>query len=394
MSPSERASVANKQAPSRSRKHARSAPPSPLSFLTLPPRARSQQPPVVAKHRALVPILSHVYYTYFSGTQPNRCISNDDTARVSGSPAHTRLHPDTGYARDTQNPFKRHTHHLSDNFARTANLHTMTDYASLKVPELKKLLQEKSLSATGNKADLIARLKEHDEPQGASKSSGGVEDEIDWDDEEPAKPAAAETAAAPTASEEPTVETEPAQVAESAPAAQASDVEAAAEQPAPEEAVAPKADFSAGLAASSADDEARKRADRAKRFGITPAEKTDEETKKVERASRFGIEKSEENNIVMGLDAALPERRERKRGREGVETTNTGGDRVAKRQQAGGRHDRNDRNDRNRGRNARRGGAGNNNNTNNAAANGNKKSSALTDPAEKAKAEARAKRFA
>lgn len=38
----------------------------------------------------------------------------------------------------------------------------MSDYASLKVPELKKLLAEKKLSQTGNKADLIARLQEAD----------------------------------------------------------------------------------------------------------------------------------------------------------------------------------------------------------------------------------------
>lgn len=42
---------------------------------------------------------------------------------------------------------------------------TMTDYSSLKVPELKKLLQEKSLPVAGNKADLIARLQEHDKTQ-------------------------------------------------------------------------------------------------------------------------------------------------------------------------------------------------------------------------------------
>lgn len=41
----------------------------------------------------------------------------------------------------------------------------MADYVSLKVPELKKLLQEKQLPVTGNKADLIARLQEHDKPK-------------------------------------------------------------------------------------------------------------------------------------------------------------------------------------------------------------------------------------
>jgi hypothetical protein len=38
----------------------------------------------------------------------------------------------------------------------------MVEYTSLKVPELKKLLQERGLAATGNKADLVARLQEDD----------------------------------------------------------------------------------------------------------------------------------------------------------------------------------------------------------------------------------------
>ena len=46
----------------------------------------------------------------------------------------------------------------------------MTEYSSLKVPELKKLLSERSLAQTGNKADLIARLQEHD------KNAAGGED--------------------------------------------------------------------------------------------------------------------------------------------------------------------------------------------------------------------------
>ena len=38
----------------------------------------------------------------------------------------------------------------------------MTDYASLKVPDLKALLSERNLPQTGNKAALIARLEEND----------------------------------------------------------------------------------------------------------------------------------------------------------------------------------------------------------------------------------------
>jgi len=275
----------------------------------------------------------------------------------------------------------------------------MTDYTSLKVPELKKLLQEKSLSATGNKADLIARLKEYDDAQGGAKPAGGAEDEIDWDDDEPSKPAAPaepaaapEAASAPIASEDSNPDAEAGQAVETT-NAETANAELSEEQPATAEAAAPKTDFSAGLAASSVDEEARKRADRAKRFGITPVEQTAEEKAKAERASRFGIEQTEQSSIVKGLDAALPERRERKRGREGAETTATGGDRGAKRQQPAQQASVG-RNDRNRGRNGRRGGGGGDASNANGTKNGNKKASVLSDPSEKAKAEARAKRFA
>ena len=46
----------------------------------------------------------------------------------------------------------------------------MADYSSMKVPELKKLLGERGLPHTGNKADLIARLQENDKQQAASKA--------------------------------------------------------------------------------------------------------------------------------------------------------------------------------------------------------------------------------
>ena len=50
----------------------------------------------------------------------------------------------------------------------------MADYATLKVPELKKLLQERSLAITGNKADLIARLQENDkEKEGPAPAKPG-----------------------------------------------------------------------------------------------------------------------------------------------------------------------------------------------------------------------------
>lgn len=48
----------------------------------------------------------------------------------------------------------------------------MAEYSSLKVPELKKLLAEKSLPQTGNKADLIARLQESDKQADGGNKPG------------------------------------------------------------------------------------------------------------------------------------------------------------------------------------------------------------------------------
>jgi SAP domain-containing ribonucleoprotein len=42
----------------------------------------------------------------------------------------------------------------------------MADYNALKVPDLKKLLSERGLVVSGNKADLIARLQEDDGKKG------------------------------------------------------------------------------------------------------------------------------------------------------------------------------------------------------------------------------------
>ena len=48
----------------------------------------------------------------------------------------------------------------------------MADYNSLKVPDLKKLLSERSLLVSGNKADLIARLQEDDGKKGGAAGAG------------------------------------------------------------------------------------------------------------------------------------------------------------------------------------------------------------------------------
>jgi SAP domain-containing ribonucleoprotein len=106
-----------------------------------------------------------------------------------------------------------------------------------------------------------------------------------------------------------------------------------------------------------------KRAARAKRFGVP---EDDEAKKLAERAKKFGVDSKE--TVVKGLDSALPERRQ-KRGREDRE-----GGRSAKRQTPDRRTEAAPRP---------------------AAATMAKKPMGriLDDPAEKAKAEARAKRF-
>ncbi|KAL7624992.1 hypothetical protein AAE478_004206 [Parahypoxylon ruwenzoriense] len=268
----------------------------------------------------------------------------------------------------------------------------MSDYASLKVPELKKLLQEKSLPVTGNKADLIARLQEHDKSKAAPVRE--TEDEIDYsDDEDPAaaqpaepeKPAEsakpAEPAPAPVEENKSTEPSEPMEPLNDTTIDSPTTEDKPAEPVAAEAdtSEAPKADFSAHLPASKADDEARKRAERAKRFGLV---ENDEDNKKVVRAERFGVDQS---TLVKGLDAALPEKRPPKRGREGGNVDN---DRGAKRQTTGGRQ-------RGKGRwrqggSGRPGGAARNEGRPNGPRG---KAGILGDPSEKAKAEARAKRF-
>ncbi|OTA67168.1 hypothetical protein K449DRAFT_409814 [Hypoxylon sp. EC38] len=272
----------------------------------------------------------------------------------------------------------------------------MSDYASLKVPELKKLLQEKSLPVTGNKADLIARLQEHDKAKDPAPAREN-EDEIDYSDDEvptttkptePTKPVepTEPTESTPAPAEEKPVEpSEPVKEA-TAPTATAEEPVESATEAATEETAkveAPKADFSAHLPASKAEEEAHKRALRAKRFGIVENdEENDEEKKKAARASRFGVDQS---SLATGLDAALPEKRPPKRGREGGNVDN---ERGAKRQNPGGR---------NRGKGRFRHGGGRQGGPPRkegkpVGAKG--KSGVLNDPAEKAKAEARAKRFA
>ncbi|KAK3044739.1 hypothetical protein LTS18_000486 [Coniosporium uncinatum] len=212
----------------------------------------------------------------------------------------------------------------------------------MKNAELEALLKQRGLPHTGKKADLVSRLQEDDgkqstDPGAATGADAPVaataEDEIDWNDDEPPKPAEAtsEPAAAAMAAggvgrvENPTAV--PNQVVDATdinnadttvhPPAETEEVatgatgEAAVEEK-PEE---PKPDFSRGLADISMEEELEKRRARAKKFGI---EETDEEAiKKIERAKKFGTEGGESGG-PKGLNEALPERRP-KRGREDSE---------------------------------------------------------------------------
>ncbi|KAH7409424.1 hypothetical protein BKA64DRAFT_664918 [Cadophora sp. MPI-SDFR-AT-0126] len=296
----------------------------------------------------------------------------------------------------------------------------MADYSSQKVPDLKKLLSERGLVISGNKADLIARLQEDDaKKNGGAASSGAGEDEIDWDEDDnklaaeaTTAPAAAAIAAGglgqvknpvavpnqkaaidPSTTNDLTVKQPEPTKTESAPTpAVAADGETKAETK-PEE---PKKDYTIGLGLSEAEKEAEKRAARAKRFArpetAAPSkEMTEEEKKLEERAKKFGTDKTKEKevvqDIVKGLNSALPERKlKRERGGDGAQG------RQAKRQTPDRRTEA-PRRGRGGGQGQRGGGRGGERKTGGPAA-GQALKKITDDPEERAKAEARAKRFA
>ncbi|KAK4453111.1 hypothetical protein QBC34DRAFT_422307 [Podospora aff. communis PSN243] len=235
-------------------------------------------------------------------------------------------------------------------------------------------------------------------PTAAKKDS--LEDEIDYEDDDvPAtKPAAPATKAAPAPAPAPAPAATPATETKTVtPAAPAPSADAPTETK-PAESEDKKTEtpasteplFSQHLAPTNAKSEAEKRAARAARFGIT-TDKESEEAKKVDRAARFGIA----NDAVSALDSALPDR-PRKRGRDRGGEEKEEDSRSNKRQSSGpargGRNNagrgNNQNSNNNRGGRRGRGGA-----KEGGAPNGQKKAAPAIDPAEKAKLEARAKRF-
>lgn len=225
-----------------------------------------------------------------------------------------------------------------------------------------------------------------------SLSAGAGEDEIDWDEDDnkatttaPATTESAKAAVAaggqgpidtPIAVPNQKVDTDPSTTTDlkvtggadaptAADGAIASSGATTTEAAAPAEPEVPNEDFSIGLEKSDAQKEAEKRAARAKRFGIPE----NEEAKKLaERAKKFGTESKD--NVTSLLDTALPDRRP-KRARE--EKQGGSGGRAAKRPTP-------DRRAEPKPRAAPR-------------EKQEKLGRIIDDPVEKAKAEARAKRF-
>ncbi|KAG6036956.1 hypothetical protein E4U41_005382 [Claviceps citrina] len=258
----------------------------------------------------------------------------------------------------------------------------MTDYSALKVPDLKAMLGQRKLLQTGNKQALITRLQEDDKKNAPAPATDAKpdakDDEITYSDDDDAASKSAVAKPAPPVTESWSEEPPESEGDAVAPGAGKNDTTAKAEakaeaQPQPQaEAEAdaakpatPAPSFAMGLASTAAEEEAKKRAERAKRFGI---EEDVEAKQRAERAKRFGLDQTE---LASGLDSALPERSlKRGRGRGGVDGD---GNRPGKRQSLDrkGRHGR---------------GANNSNNR--------ERGSDTLDAAEKAKAEKRAARFA
>lgn len=220
----------------------------------------------------------------------------------------------------------------------------MVDYTKMKNADLEALLKERSLSHTGKKADLIKRLQDNDAQKDttAPASKDVVEDEIDWDDDvndgtkattEPAAAAIAAGGQGQVANPQAVPNQEPAiDPAETKDLTVLAPNDESTEQPAPttetttettSEALptadaAPVAekektpvDFSAGIAATTLEQEIEKRKARAKKFGID--ESNDETLKALERQKKFGGTEAAEVELTGRLNEALPEKRERKR---------------------------------------------------------------------------------
>lgn len=91
--------------------------------------------------------------SYFFATRLNKQLYH------STSPSNVSLRS-LSTIRLSQKSCDHHPNNIDHSYKTPSTI--MSDYASLKVPDLKKLLSERSLPQSGNKADLIARLQEND----------------------------------------------------------------------------------------------------------------------------------------------------------------------------------------------------------------------------------------
>ncbi|KAK3633796.1 hypothetical protein LTR56_015587 [Elasticomyces elasticus] len=277
----------------------------------------------------------------------------------------------------------------------------MADYAKKKNDDLIALCKERGLAHSGKKADLCKRLEDYDTQQTSASATTtakpAIEDEIDWDDEpatEIAKTAtttqAADAIAAggigevnnPAEVPNQTVVEDPATTDDLTVAAAPETVAPTTESAPPVKEASPEKDFSTGLAERTIDEEIAKRKARARKFGLP---EDSDEIKMLERARRFGVQ--EASKVPGMLNQALSEGRKRegrgeKRALDGALSSEAG---VRKRSRGDSRRER-----RSRSRGASRGRG--------PAQNGQKKAGgegrAWMSDADKAKADARAKRFA
>jgi len=202
-------------------------------------------------------------------------------------------------------------------------------YSKRKNEELIALCKDRGLAHTGKKADFVKRLEDYDAKQTSSAAANpAIEDEIDWDDEaatETAKTAATETTAeALNAGDEGKMKN-PVAVPNQQPAEDpaktddlavvATDDLALNEEAEPAQAekeMAPEKDYSSGIAELTLEEEIEKRKARARKFGLP---ENSDDIKMLERMKRFGA--VEGSGTLALLNKALPEAREKKKGMEG-----------------------------------------------------------------------------
>ncbi|KAK6537015.1 hypothetical protein TWF281_001219 [Arthrobotrys megalospora] len=209
----------------------------------------------------------------------------------------------------------------------------MTDYNKLKVTELKEQLTARGLPTTGKKDDLVSRLAADDAAKASNQPNGESS-------AEPVKEAAPAPVSSTTETQDEKNETKKDTTV--APPASAPEPSATGpiegekkkftfkrladefDAPAPKEtepvkpeepkAAEPAESFAAGLASTDTDSELEKRKKRAARFGVPVAESS----KLAERAKRFAADGDDSNKdtTIKALDSALGENRGKKRAPE------------------------------------------------------------------------------